>query len=127
MPYCFTVAEAPDRFTVYFDIGDNIDFWQTLDEPSAIFLDRRPVKIAEAAAECDQVLIAQRLPANQQYRMSAPSVHQLSEHPVIEVSQINASHLGSERRAGRNHVERACGTVVCSSRLCAECHFRLPL
>src|SRR5512133_690743 len=107
MPYCFTVAEAPNRFTGHFDIGDNVNFRQTLDESAAIFLDRRPVKIAETAAECDQVLIAQRLPANQQYRMSLPSVHQLCEHLVIEVSQINASHLGGERRAGRNHIERA--------------------
>ena len=107
MPYCFAVAEAPNRFAVHLDVGDNVDFRQTLDEPAAIFLDRRPVKIAEAAAECDQVLIAQRLPANQQYRMLVLGVHQLSERPVVEVSQINASHLGSERRAGRNHFERA--------------------
>src|SRR6516225_3170954 len=101
MSVCHTASPSP-RLPIA-----SPDFRQTLDEPAAIFLDRRPVKIAEAAAECDQVLIAQRLPANQQDRMLVPGVHQASEHPVVEVSQINASHLGSERRASRNHVERA--------------------
>jgi tripartite-type tricarboxylate transporter receptor subunit TctC len=36
-----TVAEAPNRFAVHLDVGDDIDFRQALDEPAAIFLDRR--------------------------------------------------------------------------------------
>src|SRR5262245_52877246 len=107
MPYRVTVAEAPNRFAVHLDVGDNIDFRQTLDEPAAIFLDRRPVKIAEAAAECDQVLIAQRLLANQQYRMLVPGLDQSPERRVVEVPQINASHLASDPRPSRSHVERA--------------------
>src|SRR5262245_53020362 len=106
MSVCHTASPSP-RLPIASPSTLTLEFRQTLDESAAIFLDRRPVKIAEAAAECDQVLIAQGLPANQQYRMLVPGVHQSSERPVVEVSQINASHLGSERRAGRNHVERA--------------------
>jgi hypothetical protein len=39
--------------------------------------------------------------------MLVPGVHEGFERRVVEISQIDASYLGSKRRAGRNHFERA--------------------
>ena len=60
VPHRFAVAEAADRLAVHLDVGDDVDLRQPLDEAAAGLLDRRPVEIAEAAAERDQVLVAER-------------------------------------------------------------------
>jgi hypothetical protein len=53
MPYRFAIAEAADRLAAHLDVGYNVDFRQAFDETTTVLLDRRPVEIAKAAAECD--------------------------------------------------------------------------
>ena len=72
VPHRFAVAEAADRRAVHLDIGDDVDLRQALDETAAGLLDRGPVEIAKAAAEGDQLLVVERLPAEQQHRMGVP-------------------------------------------------------
>ena len=122
VPDRFAVAEAADRLAVHLDVGDDVDLRQALDEAAAGLLDRRPVEIAEAAAEGDQLLVAQRLAADQHHRMLVPGVHQASERRVVEVPEIDAPHLRAERCTRRDHVERARGATACGSRLCAQSH-----
>src|SRR5882672_6187943 len=63
VPDGLTVTQAADLLPVYLDVGDNVDFRQALDKAAAVLLDRRPIEIAQAAAERDQILVAERLAA----------------------------------------------------------------
>ena len=61
------------------------------DETPAVLLDRRPVELAEPAAEGDQLRIAERLVADEHHRMRVPSLDQLRELRGIEGPQIDAA------------------------------------
>jgi len=71
-----------------------------------VFLDRRPVEIAEPAAECDQVGVAQHLVAEQHDGVVMPSLQDPLECGVVERPEVAAPHLGAQCRSGRNHVDR---------------------
>ncbi len=77
MPDRLAGAEAADRLAVHHHVGDDVDFRQAFDEAPAGFLDRRPVEVAEAAAERDQVLVARasgRAPAGPDGRARRASI-----------------------------------------------------
>src|SRR5205085_2407767 len=76
----------------------------------------------EAAAERDQIMIAQRLIAKQQHRMLVPCLHHARERRAIERSEIDASHLGPERCPRRDHIERGRSGMLIRGGLCAEAH-----
>ena len=65
MPNSLAGAEAPNRFAVYGNVRHDINLRQIRHKALAVFLHRRPIKIAEAVTKCEQVLIAERLVANQ--------------------------------------------------------------
>src|SRR5262249_58613700 len=85
------VAEAADRLTLHLDIRDDIDLGQALYKAAAVLLDGCMVEVAETTAECDQILIAEHLTAEQQHRMFVPGVHHAGERGGIHVTPINAS------------------------------------
>src|SRR5262245_11480284 len=118
----FAIAETADRLAVHLDVGDDVDLGQAFDEAAAILLNRRPVKFAEAAAERDQLLVAERLPTNEQHRMLVPSVYQPPEHSVVEISQIDAPYLGRQRCASRDYVECVRAGAACPAPLRAHSH-----
>src|SRR5262249_61805457 len=107
------VAQAPDRLPVHLDVGDDIDLRQAFDEAPAVLLDRGPVEVPEAAAEGDQLLIAERLAAEQQHRMIVPGLDDALERGRVELAQIDAGHFGAERPAGRDHLNRPGAVSAC--------------
>ena len=58
VPDRLAAAEAADRLPVLNDIGDDVEFGQALDETAAALLHRGPVKVAEQAAEGNQIRVA---------------------------------------------------------------------
>jgi hypothetical protein len=114
MPDGFAGSQAADRFAVHHHIGHDIDLGQAFDEPAARFLHRRPVEIAEAAAEADQVLVAQRLAAHQDHLMLVPGALERGKLRLVERFQVDAPQLGAKRGAGRNDVDRIAAGVACN-------------
>ena len=45
VPHRFAVAQAADWLAVHFDVGDDVDFWQPLNETATGLLNRRPVEV----------------------------------------------------------------------------------
>jgi hypothetical protein len=99
------VTQAADRLAVHLDVGHDVDFGHALDEAAAVLLDRRPVEVAEPAAECDQLVIVQRLAAHQKHRMRVPGTDHLRERGVVEIPEIDAPHLCAERPTSRNDLD----------------------
>src|SRR4029077_7096180 len=85
VPHRFAVTEAADWLAIHLDVGDDINLRQPLDEPASSLLDGRPVKIAQAAAERDEALIAEPLIADQHHRMVMPSLYHAPERRFVEV------------------------------------------
>jgi hypothetical protein len=109
MPHGLTGAEAADRLAVHGDVGHDVDLGQPVDEAPARLLNRRPVEVAEAAAECDEILIAERLAADQKDLMVVPGSLERREPRRVEIFQVDVPYLGAERGSGRNHVDRLVG------------------
>ena len=103
MPHRFAVAQAADWLAVHLDVGDDVDFWQPLNETAAGFLNRRPVEITQPATKCYQLMVAQRLVAEKQHQMVAPGLHDARERDVFQVLKIDVFHRSAQRRAGRNY------------------------
>src|SRR5947207_13468125 len=74
-----------------------------LDEAASGFLHRRPVEIAEAPAECDQVLIGELLPAKQDHQMVEPGAVDGGKVPVVDAFEIDILYFSSEGLAARNN------------------------
>src|ERR1700730_18567643 len=53
VPYRFAIAEAAERLAAHLAGGPNGGFRQAFDETTTVLLDRRPVEIAKAVADCD--------------------------------------------------------------------------
>src|SRR6516225_3886383 len=51
MPRSFAGAEAADRFSIFDDIGDDIDFRMSLDKTPPGLLNWRPIELTKEAAE----------------------------------------------------------------------------
>ncbi len=90
VPHRFAVAQAADRLAVHLDVGDDVDLRQAFDETAAVLLDRRPVEIAEAAAERDQILVARATD-----RGSAP--------PNARATPRSGARTGYRRDSGGRH------------------------
>ena len=105
MPHGLACAEAADRLAVHLHIRDDIDFREALDEAPAILLHWRPVEIAEAAAEGDQILVGQVLSADQQYGMSVEGAKHGGEGRVVQLPEIDIADLGSQRPVRRNNLD----------------------
>jgi len=72
VPDRFSRAEAADRFTIFDDVRDDVNFRMAIHEAAAGFLHGRPIKRTKTPAECDQVIITQRLTTKQQYEVLNP-------------------------------------------------------
>ena len=107
MSVCQTASPAPRLpigYAVLDHVRDDVDLRMPLDEAPAGLLDRRPVEIAEAAAERDQVVVAERLAAEQQDLMIEPGAMDRRElcrvaagqglycAPTIPISSITCSN-----------------------------------
>src|SRR5262249_46061076 len=111
VPYSFAVAEAADRLAVHLDVGNDVNLREALDETAARFLDRRPIEFPEAAAEGDQLLITERLIADQHHCILLPRLNEPRESGLAERPEIDAPHLSAERSIGRDHVDPLRGTT----------------
>jgi len=106
VPDRFTCAEAADGDAVFDDVRDDVDLGVAVDEAPAVLLDGRLVERAEAAAERDQVGVAELLTAEQQDGVIEPRLVDRCEGRIVDRSQIDAANLRTERGAGRNDVDR---------------------
>ena len=105
MPDRFTGTQAPDGDTILDHVGDDIDFRIAFDETAAGFLNGRPIELAEAPAEGDQILVVQLLAAEEQHQIVHPGAVDGGENSVIDMLQIDAVDFRSQRRTGRLHVD----------------------
>src|SRR5262249_40517899 len=96
------------------------------DEAAAGLLDRGPVEIPQAAAEGDQLLVAERLLADQHDRMLVPGLYQARERRLVEVPETDTPHLRAERSAGRDHFDRPGGGVALRFHCNGQRHRCLP-
>jgi len=106
VPDRFTCAEAADGDAVFDDVRDDVDLGVAVDEAPAVLLDGRLVERAEAAAERDQVGVAELLTAEQHDGVIEPRLVDRCEGRIVDRSQIDAANLRTERGAGRNDVDR---------------------
>ena len=108
MPHGFAGAQAPDRLAVHPHIRYDVDFGDALDKAAAGFLHRRPVEIPEAAAEGDEILVAECLAADQQHRMVVPRLQHACEGRIPEVSEIDSPDFGCQapHRSGSRQCPR---------------------
>ncbi|HEY3159130.1 MAG TPA: DASS family sodium-coupled anion symporter [Vicinamibacterales bacterium] len=105
VPHRFTRAEAADGDAVFDDVRDDVDLGIAVDEAPPVLLDGRLVERAEAAAERDQVGVAELLTAEQYDRVIEPRLVDGRERRLVYRAQIDAPHFGAERGAGRNDVD----------------------
>ena len=106
VPHRFARAEAADRNTVLDHVRDDVDFRMPVDEASPVLLDRREVQLAEPAAERDQVIVAQRLSAEQQHQMIQPGAMDRGKFAVVDATQIDPANLRAKRGTRRCHCDR---------------------
>jgi sodium-dependent dicarboxylate transporter 2/3/5 len=104
MPDGFARAEAADGDAVLDDVRDDVDLGIAVDEPAAVLLDGRLIERPEAAAERDQIGVAQLLIAQQDDSVIEPRLVQSRERRVIDRRRIDAAHFGTECGAGRDDV-----------------------
>ncbi len=87
------------------DVRDDVNFRMAFDEAAAGFLDRRPIEIAEPAAERDQIVVGQFLAAEQDHQMIEPSLVDRGKFRIGDPAKINASNLGSKGHSAGYDVE----------------------
>ena len=112
VPYGLTRTEAADSDTVFDHVRDDVNLRMALDEPAAVFLDRRLIERSEPTAEGDQIGIAELLVAKQQHRVLEPCAIGLREHRVVYRPQIDIQYLRADGgRSWNNFQCRAAGTL----------------
>src|SRR5712691_4695295 len=102
MPGGLAGAKTPDGHAVLDHVRDDIDLGMAFDETAPGLLDRRHVEIAEAAAEGDEILVAQMLATEQHNLVVEPGLVDRGEGPLVDGAQIDAADFGAERAAGRD-------------------------
>ena len=105
VPDGLTRTEAADGDAVFDDVRDDVNLGIALDEPAAVFLDRRLVKRSEPAAERDQIGVAELLVANEQHRVLEPRAIDLGERRVVYRSKIDTLNLRAERGWSRHNLQ----------------------
>ena len=112
VPHRLTGTEAADGDTVFDHVRDDVNLRMALDEPAAVFLDRRLIERPEPTAEGDQIGIAELLVAKQQHRVLEPGAIDLREHRVVYRPQIDIQYLRADGgRSWNNFQCRAAGTL----------------
>ena len=112
VPHGLTGTEAADGDTVFDHVRDDVNLRMALDEPAAVFLDRRLIERSEPTAEGDQIGIAELLVAKQQHRVLEPCAIGLREHRVVYRPQIDIQYLRADGgRSWNNFQCRAAGTL----------------
>ena len=112
VPHGLTGTEVADGDTVFDHVRDDVNLRMALDEPAAVFLDRRLIERSEPTAEGDQIGIAELLVAKQQHRVLEPCAIGLREHRVVYRPQIDIQYLRADGgRSWNNFQCRAAGTL----------------
>jgi len=112
VPHGLTGTEAADGDTVFDHVRDDVNLRMALDEPAAVFLDRRLIERPEPTAEGDQIGIVELLVAKQQHRVLEPGAIDLREHRVVYRAQIDIQYLRADGgRSWNNFQCRAAGTL----------------
>jgi len=132
---CHTASPSPRlplAFAVHLDVGDHIDFRQTLDEPAGPFSwlsaprSRSPKRRPLNAIRFLIASVTAREPG-----VRNVGARRSTRHPNVlssKVSQIDglSPWQASAAPVGQVTSNALDGTAVCSGRLYAECHFCLP-
>jgi len=106
MPHCLARAETADGHAVFNYVGNHIDFRISIHEATAALLDRSPVEIAEAPAECDEILVGELLSAKQQDQAIEPCRVDGAKIRSVDALQVHAPDFrsqGSASRTDRHH------------------------
>lgn len=124
MPDGLASAQAADRRTISAkQVGDHVDLRMPLDGGAAVLLHRREVQVAKPAAKAGQLVIRERLPAEQQHGMIEPGPMDGPEQRVIDPAQVGTADLGAEHRAGGYDVDPCSGGIVG----CFDVHQAFPV
>src|SRR5205823_7129188 len=94
-------AEAADWLAVFDHIGHHIDLGLAFDKAPARLLYRGPVERAEAAAERDQIIVTEALPAEQQNEVIDPGAMNCIEFGSRNRAQIHSCDFRAQSRPGR--------------------------
>jgi sodium-dependent dicarboxylate transporter 2/3/5 len=103
VPDGFARAEAADGDAVFDDVRDDVDFRIALDETPAVLLDGRLVQRAEAAAEGNQIGVAELLIAEQDDSVIEPRLVDCREGGLVYRPQVDTADFGAKRCAGRGN------------------------
>jgi len=117
VPHRLAGSEAADGHAVLDHVRDDIDLRIALDEPAPGLLDGRPVELAEAPTEGDQVVVIEVLSAEQQHEVVEPGVMDGGEIGVVDPAQVDAADLGGQGGTGWHDIEvRSRGRTRCGGR-----------
>jgi hypothetical protein len=122
------VAEAPDCFPTHNDIGDDCDLGERRHHPLARRGRRRHVELSEPPREGDQGVVVEQLASEAQYEVIVPRLVNISENLVVDLAgEIETPYVGTEGRAGGNHLNAARIVLIhmslSTSLLCASKHY----
>src|SRR5262249_19625126 len=96
-------------------VGYDVNFRVSVDEASAVFLNRSLVECAESLTERDQILVRQMLIAEEQYLSIEPGAMDRFEDRLVYRANVDAADLCAKGTARRNDLEcgaqgHRCGT-----------------
>ena len=102
VPHRLAGAERADRVAVLVEhVGHDIDLGiARRADPAALLVGRR-IELAEAPAEGQQVVVAERLAAQQDHRMLVPGALDGGELRLGQRLEIDADHLRADRLGQR--------------------------
>ena len=104
VPDGFARAEAADGDAAFDDVRHDVDLRVALDETPAVLLDGRLVQRAEAAAEGDQVGVAELLIAEQDDGVIEPRLVDSREGGLVYRPQVDTADFGAKRCTGRGNL-----------------------
>ena len=118
MPDGLAGAKAADGHAVFDHVRHDVNLGMPVDEPAAVFLNRRLIERSEPAAEGDQISVDELLVAKQQHRALEPRAIDLPKHRVVDRSEIDILNLRAERGRSWDNLEwraaptlRVCGHI----------------
>jgi hypothetical protein len=102
VPNRLAAPKASDRLAVLQNVGDDVNFRHTLDEPASGLLYGSEVEFAESPTEGDQVGIGKILVTKQQDQVIEPRTTDDAECVLVQPAQIDAADFRAKSAARRD-------------------------
>jgi len=119
VPHRLASPKTTNRYAVLYHVGHHVDLRISFHEAPSVLLDRRPVELTKPAAAGDQVLVSQRLPAEEQHQMFQPGAMNGREITRTEATQIDPADLRTKRASHRCYRDRHPASPPCLANLAA--------